>query len=648
MVKRSPYFVTTPIYYVNDKPHIGHYYCTLMTDVLARWHRLQGDEVLFSTGTDENSQKILPVARAQGLEPKEFVSRMSQRWQDTWTTLGMTFDRFVRTTSPEHHRAVGAMFDRWLANGDVYKKKYQGLYCIGCEKFIKESELVDGLCPDHKTAPQSIEEENYFFRLSKYQDRLLELLSRPDFALPESRRNEMLQFVKQGLDDLSLSRSSLDWGIPLPTDPTHVFYVWFDALINYLTVLGYGSGDTALVDKFWPVAIHLVGKEIFRFHAVIWPAMLMSAGLPLPQKVFGHGWFTVNGEKISKSLGNAIDPLSLTEKYGNDTLRFYTLVDTVFGKDSDFSTLRLEEAHNSYLANDYGNLVSRVLNMIEKYSASSLVKPAGPSRFGAIIGSLQSLCFGAPDQFDSLKFEELIRSVFGVIGQANKLIDDLKPWDLAKKGETAVLEDLLYTLFETLRLTTFILHPVMPWKTAEVYDQMGFEQGFKDIDFDSWLSFGITPSGHRIRRAGPVFPRREIIKQEKVMESAPVSTPASAAPNAAPAPNATGTNVITIDDFKKVELVTAKVLEAGRVTGADKLLKLRVTTGDSERTILAGVAQYYEPDQLLGKTIVIVKNLAPRKLRGEISEGMLLAAKSGDTLSVLTVEKDLPPGSPVS
>lgn len=637
MVSRRRFYITTPIYYVNDKPHIGHTYCTVMADAAARWHRLRGHEVWFSTGTDENTQKVLPVAARAGRDPKSFVDDMTARWVSTWDALGISYDRFVRTTDPDHVRTAQEIFRRSRANGDIYKKSYRGLYCVGCERFLKESELVDGLCPYHRRPPETVEEENYFFRLSRYQDAVLELLRREDFALPESRRNEMVQFVQAGLEDVSVSRVNQGWGIPVPDDPSQVLYVWFDALTNYLTCLGFGTGRDRTAE-FWPEAVHLVGKDIFRFHTVLWPAMLLSAGLPPPKRVFGHGFFTVDGQKIGKSLGNAIDPLELSERYGRDALRFYMLAEIPFGQDADFSPRRLEETYNAALANDYGNLLHRLLNMLERYSGGRVVRPEGPSAFGELIERLQTVCHAAPDLYDHLRFDELIRSCLETVGMANKLIDEQRPWDLAKRNDRRTLDDLLYTLFETLRLVTCLLHPVMPWKTEEVYRQMGFERGFEGIDFESWITFGVTPDGHAVRRGPPVFPRLEPTRQETPME-APSPTPS-------PAENAAG--VITIDDFRKVELVSAKVLEAGRLEGSDKLLRLRVDTGDRVRTILAGIAAWYAPEQLVGRTIVVVRNLAPRRMRGEVSEGMLLAAKAGESLSLLTLDKELPPGSPVS
>jgi len=628
------FFITTPIYYVNDKPHIGHYYCNVMADAAARWHRLKNEKVFFITGTDENTQKVLPVAERENMDPKKFVDKMTERWIQTWKELGISHDKFIRTTSPEHHKAAKEIFKRAYAAGDIYKKKYSGLYCVGCEKFYKESELKDGLCPDHLIKPTLVEEENYFFKLSRYQDKILKLLESNDFAFPESRKNEMISFVKFGLEDISISRINQGWGIPVPDDPSQVLYVWFDALINYLTGLGFAS-DNDKTSDFWAESVHLVGKDIFRFHTVLWPAMLMSAGLPPPKKVFGHGFFTVNGQKISKSLGNAIDPLELSKKYGIDTLRFYMLFDIPFGQDADFSEKRLEEIYNSFLVNDYGNLLSRVLNMIERFSDGKCIKPSSFNEFSNLIESLNNLCKEVIELYDYLKFEEILKKLFKVISIANTLIDEEKPWQLAKLEKKDRLDALLYVLFETLRITTFILHPVMPSKTREAFNQMGFDKAPDNVKFEEWIKFGLTETGHRISKKEHLFPRREPPVSDTVEQKVSIK-------------NETEENIISIDDFKKVELVVAEVREAQRLPNSDKLLKLKIVTGDSERTILAGIAQHYSPESLIGKKIIVVKNLKPRKIRNEVSEGMLLAASSSDTISILTVEKDIPAGSKIS
>jgi methionyl-tRNA synthetase len=641
---KKKYYITTPIYYVNDKPHIGHFYCTIMADTLARFHRLLGDDVLFVTGTDENSQKVLPVAKEAGLPPLEFVRKMSDRWEDTWKQLGITYDKFIRTTSAVHRQTVEKLFKKCFDKGDIYKKKYSGLYCVGCERFRKESELVDGLCPEHKTKPQVVEEENYFFKLTRYKDELLELLKSGTFALPESRCNEMVQFIKQGLEDFSISRAVEGWGIPLPIDPKQVFWVWFDALTNYITALEYYKDKTPLMDEYWGHVVHLVGKEIFRFHSILWPAFLMSAGVSPPTKVFGHGWWTINGEKMSKSLGNAIDPLFLREKFPVDALRFYMLFEIPFGQDGDFSMRRLEETYVSFLANDYGNLINRTLNMIQRYTAGKVVPVRKSKRFSAIKESVEALVKDCEKLYDGFACDVLLRRVFTIVGEANCLIDDHKPWELSKQGKQEELEDLLYVLFETLRLLTLVLHPVMPEKTAEVWKQMGMSDPLGTRLFHDEAVFGKTGKDIAIGKPVPLFPRPE--PKEKTVEEGK-SVPNVQADK--PAGDVTPVlNLITIDDFTKVKLVTAEIIAAEKIEGADKLLKLTVNTGDGERTICAGIALFYKPEELVGKKVVIVKNLQPRKMRGVISEGMLLAAKDGETLSLLTLDRPCGNGSGVS
>ncbi len=651
MSEKKHYYITTPIYYVNDKPHVGHFYCTVMADVCARYHRLIGEDVLFVTGTDENSQKILPVAEREGIPLRQYVDRMATRWYTTWKELGLTFDKFIRTTSVEHRKTVEKFFQQSLNKGDIYKKKYEGLYCVGCEKFLKDSDLIDGVCPDHKIKPQIIEEENYFFRLSSYQNELLHLLESGYFALPEFRCNEMIQFVKNGLEDVSISRSSVKWGIPLPTDQDHVFYVWYDALINYLTALDYHKEQSELLNDYWKHAVHLVGKDIFRFHTIMWPAMLLSAGLPPPRNVFGHGFFTVNGQKIGKSLGNAIDPIELVKKYGSDTLRFYILSDIPFGKDSDFSMERLESQYNSFLANSYGNIVNRILNMITRYTDGYVIPTKQTSLFEPLRNDIAHLVKEVPLMFDSFRFDDLVKKVFTVISACNKLIDDMKPWEMAKGNNRENLEELLFTLYEVIRIATIILHPLMPKKTEEVLHQMGVSEGVTGILYEKAVVFGFTKEKIRIGNISPIFPRIEF-KGAYPMEKTPVVVQPQSnimtSSQTVSVQNETGTNLITIDDFKKVELVVGCIQNAERIEGADKLLKLTIDIGTEIRTVCAGIAQFYSPDELLNKNIIIVKNLAPRKLRGIMSQGMILAAKDGDKLSLLSLDRSVKPGSSVS
>lgn len=632
---KKNYYITTPIYYVNDKPHIGHYYCNIMADTLARFHRLLGEQVMFVTGTDENSQKILPVAKEKNIPPLEYAKLMSDRWLETWEKLDISFNKFIRTTSEEHHKNVKKLFKKSYEKGDIYKKKYSGLYCVGCEKFYKKSELTeDGLCPYHKTKPEIVEEENYFFKLSKYEKELLNLFENPDFLIPQSRRSEMINFIKSGLEDVSISRSSVDWGIPLPIDKSHVFYVWYDALINYLTALNFHDDNSSLMADFWSTAIHLVGKDIVRFHSVMWPAMLLSAGVPVPKQIAGHGFFTVNGEKISKSLGNAIDPITLSKKYDIDSIRFYMLFSIPFGKDSNFSIKQLEEQYVSFLSNDLGNLLNRTLNMIQKYNNSTIIRPK-ETQFKEIQNSMISLVNKTQELYDSFKFDELIKEGFKIIKSANTLIDTKKPWALNKNGEQDVLQDLLYTLFEILRLLALILFPIMPHKMNELWNQLGLESIDNKL-FEKMAVFGLTESNHKIKKGEPLFPKIEIGETAMTEETKN------------PEIKENEDNIIEFGDFAKVELVVAQIKTAEKIENADKLLKLTIDIGDEIRTLAAGIAMYYKPEELLDKKIIVVKNLKPRKLRGVLSQGMLLAARDGDKLALLTVSQDVAPGSKVS
>lgn len=630
-MKNDPFYVSTPIYYVNDKPHIGHYYCTVMADAAARFQRLKGNEVIFSTGTDENSQKIIPVAEKEKTDPHDYVRIMSDRWESTWKKLDISFDRFIRTSGKDHRKAVEKLFKRSWEKGDVYKKKYTGLYCVGCERFYKESELENGLCPYHKSRPETVEEENWFFRLSNYAEDLLELFEKNDFAFPESRKNEMTAFIRGGLEDVSISRSTVKWGIPLPQDPEHVFYVWYDALTNYITALEFYKDDPALFEKFWKNSVHLVGKDIFRFHTVLWPAMLLSAGLPVPHRVFGHGFFTVNGEKISKSLGNTIDPLSLSEKYGIDPIRFYMLFEIPFGKDSDFSIRRFEEHYTSYLANDLGNLLNRSVNMIQKYCPQGLKTLEGSTVFPAPSGILKEAASRAPELFSLFRFEELIRQVLEAVRSCNKLIDDEKPWELHKKNEADRLNDLMLQLYECLRVIAVLLNPIMPERTNEIFRQLGIKKTIEETGFDEGIKFCTTPENQTVLKAEPLFRKLEKKKETEMSED-----------------NIEQTDLITFDDFAKVELTVALINEAERVEGTDKLIRLLVNIGSEQRTLVAGIAQHYKAPDLIGKQIIIVKNLKPRKLKGITSQGMLLAARKGDELRLLTVDAEIAPGSSIS
>ncbi len=508
--KKEYFYITTPIYYINDEPHIGHFYCTTAADILARYHRLIGDEVYFVTGTDENSQKTIQAAEKAGMEPQKFTDIMAEKWKNTWKKLNISFDFFIRTTLPEHKKSVEKLLMKCYENGDIYKKEYEGWYCVGCEKFLMDSELVDGKCPVHKTEPQWLKEENYFFRLSKYENKLKELMERKEFALPESRRNEMKEFIRQGLQDISISRATVKWGIPMPIDKSQVVYVWFDALINYITALGYYE-DNEKMKKFWHNAIHLVGKDIFRFHTIMWPAMLISAGLPPPKQVFGHGFFTINGEKISKSLGNVIDPVQLAEKYGIDSIRYFIMREIPFGKDSDFSIKRLEERYKGDLADDLGNLLNRSINMLIKYTNGKIPAPDTKFHNGDVKNlNLQNngekLVQLIENNYKNFEFSQMLEALWEYIKSVNKYIDDMKPWNLKKENKTSELNTVLYNIMQSLNFIALFLYPVMPETASKIYSQIGIEKDILKENYQDKTKWGSLKPGNIVKKGEILFP----------------------------------------------------------------------------------------------------------------------------------------------
>ncbi|MBN1898968.1 MAG: methionine--tRNA ligase [Spirochaetes bacterium] len=507
--KRDFFYITTPIYYINDEPHVGHYYTTTTADILARYHRLIGDDVFFVTGTDENSQKVLQAAEKASMDPVQFTDIMAKKWEKTWKKLNISFDFFIRTTSKEHIQSVEKLLKQCHEKGDIYKKEYEGLYCIGCEKFLTDSDLVDGICPDHKTKPQLLKEENYFFRLSKYQDQLMELMRSGDFALPEARRNEMIEFIKNQLQDISISRATVKWGIPLSIDPTHVVYVWFDALINYISALGYHE-DNKKMSQFWPVAIHLVGKDIYRFHTIMWPAMLLSAGVKPPKQVFGHGFFTINGEKISKSLGNVIDPVSLSEKYGIDTIRYFIMREIPFGKDSDFSIPRLEQRYKGDLADDLGNLINRSTNMLNKFSQGMIPEPdkewhKNDKKSTKVQKDGENLLNFLDKGYARFEFSQILEALWNYIKSINKYIDDTKPWVLKKENRGKELETVLYNIMQSISLICLFLYPIMPIIAQKIYDQINQGEIHKEkyLEKTKWFSL---PTKTSVKKGEILFP----------------------------------------------------------------------------------------------------------------------------------------------
>ena len=656
------FYLTTPIYYVNDQPHIGHTYTTVVADVIARFHRMLGQDVHFLTGTDEHGQKIERAAQAKGLRPIELADGVVERFRGLWRTLGITNDVFIRTTEERHRRGVEKLYQKIAAAGDIYKDKYAGWYCTSCEAFYPENQVVDGRCPDQGHKVEWTEEESYFFRLSKYQEPLLKhYAEHRDFVFPDSRRNEVVSFVQSGLKDLSISRSSFSWGIPLPGDPKHILYVWFDALSNYITALGYGS-DRKLYARYWPADMHLVGKDILRFHAVYWPAYLMSAGEPLPRRVVAHGWWLRDAAKISKSKGGVVDPIPLIEAFGVDPLRYFLMREMVFGQDANYSDEAFIDRVNTDLANDLGNLASRTLKMIEDYCGGKT--PKTDPRFRGdepLKKAAQDAVDGFVKDFEELDFSSGLAHVWGFIGLLNRFIVQNEPWKLAQDPVRRwALDSVLYTVAEGLRIVAVLIAPVVPQSASGLWKRLGVSGDVTTASLEH-IHWGELKPGRPIARGEPLFPRidkAEYLKdagpgKEQPMDAPRTTPPAPSAvgPGAPQAPSATttapaaGGAEIGMDDFARVELRTARIVAAERVQGADKLLKLSVDIGAETRTIVAGIATRYAPESLVGKTIVVVANLKPAKLRGVVSQGMLLAASDATGQPyILTTEEPVPPG----
>lgn len=649
MSVKERFYITTPIYYPSDNLHIGHAYTTTVADSLARWHRFAGRDVLFVTGSDEHGQKIQRAAAAKGVSPKAYVDEIVASFKHLWEKMNIKYDDFVRTTDERHHKAVQAVFQKIYDQGDIYKSTYEGWYCTPCETFWLENRLEDGNCPDCKRPVELVQEESYFFRLSKYAPRLLEYIEEhPEFIQPESRRNEMVNFIKSGLEDLCVSRTTFDWGIPVPIDEKHVIYVWFDALTNYLTALGYPEPNEML-DKWWPADLHLVGKEIMRFHTIIWPIMLMALDLPIPKTVFGHGWLLFDSDKMSKSKGNVVDPLVLIDEFGVDPIRYFLMREVSFGQDGNFSRRALIERTNADLANDLGNLLNRTLSMLNRYFDGVVPEPAAAPN--EVDKALIDYAKGLGEQVDSLvkglKLNEALVSIWRLIGRANKYVDERAPWNLAKLENKDELGTVMYNLLESLRIVALLIKPFLPETGSKIWDQLGLE----DLEENSLAdtTWGLLVPGTKTRKGDPIFPRIEVEREaDEPAKTEPKKEEAKAEAKAAPAPSEPEGVLIGIEDFMKCELVVAEILEAVPVKGADRLLKLQVDIGTERRQIVAGIAQHYQPDQLIGKRVIVVKNLKPAKLRGELSQGMLLAATTPEgRVEVVSVSDGVPAGSKV-
>ncbi|MBV9148048.1 MAG: methionine--tRNA ligase [Acidobacteria bacterium] len=686
MEKGPKFYITTPIYYVNARPHVGHAYTTIVCDVIARRQRMLGSDTFFLTGTDEHGQKIERSAAAAGKSPKQWTDIVAGEYRALWDRMGISYDGFIRTTDQEHVEGVQQLFRQIRDNGHIYKGSYTGQYCVFDELYVDAP--PGSPCPDCGRQTETISEENYYFKLSKFQEKLVKLYEEnPDFIWPETRRNEVLAFVRGGLKDLSISRTTVRWGIPVPDDPAHVLYVWFDAVTNYITAIGYGSGAAKSRKKFehyWPADIHMVGKEIVRFHAVYWPAFLMAAGLPVPKRVVVHGWLLFEQDKMSKSRGNIVRAETVLDVLGGDALRYFLLREVVFGQDGSFSFDALVQRYNSDLANDLGNLSSRTLSMIARYFREQIPYPAPKASRNAGDEAMATLATetikSANDLFTSFQFSRALESVWGLVNGVNKYIVENEPWQLGEQKDEASLARLatvLYTTAEALRIITALLHPVLPQATARIWSQLGLGDiaGFRLKE----LAWGQLKLGTKLGKIEPVFPRAEknaiermqAVEQERAASSTSAAPAGTGAKAGQPATQAAGGSAnaaaqeatpprateaaspaavngrISIDDFTKVELRVGQVKSAEKVKGADKLLKLEVDIGSEVRTIVAGIAEKYAPEKIIGMKVVIVANLQPRKLRGIESNGMIVAASIGEKgLPVLaSFLEDVPVGA---
>lgn len=646
------FYITTPIYYVNDVPHIGNASTTIAADVVARLKRLQGRKVLSVTGTDENAIKVAETAEAQGVTTQEFVDGIVPRWVEAWKRMHISYDIFIRTTEPRHRRVVEAVFKQLLAQGDIYKDIYKGWYCVSDETFFRETEVVNGLCPNPecRRPVRWVEEENYFFRLSSYQNRLLQYIEEhPGFLQPEFRKNEVVSFIKAGLKDACVTRKAYGWGIPVPDEPDKVIYVWFDALLNYITAAGYLQDENQFAET-WPADVQLVGKDIFvRFHSTLWPAMLMALGVEQPKTIFAHGFWTVEGEKMSKSKGNAISPVKAAEDLAAmsgadveicvDAIRYFLLREITFGLDGDFSYSGLIARFNADLANDLGNLLNRALPLLHNYRGGIVPRPQEEDDESKAIARLVPVtATEVADYVSKLQFSEALGAIWTVISHANKYMDTQAPWKLAKDEScSAKFDNVLYTVLETVRALSIMIQPFMPAVSKAIWEQLGIAEPLSDQRWSDAETWGWLKPGVQTRSPKPIFPRIDT-KKLSVTERAPVPVPT-------PKEEKVEAQTISFDEFKMLDLRVGKVISADRVPGADKLLRLTVDIGEEQRQVVAGIAQWYAPEELVGRQVVVVANLAPARIRGVESRGMLLAADVNGTAVLLQPDKEVPAGS---